>query len=100
MVANGSDKKSWHSPQNVSTTLTYPSTGGYGAYLTYVIVHCDQSSNLGRAYVVHGGVYQHFIQIVVEANVTTYFNYSALFYGFAHQRTKSGRNQEVEENSI
>lgn len=67
--------------QNVTTTLTYPSSGGNGAFLTYVLINCDQSSNIGQAYVTYGGINQHYIQIVVEARVTSYFNYAAFFYG-------------------
>lgn len=81
VVANTNSKKSWPVSQNVTTTLTYPSSGGSGAFLTYVLVNCDQSSNLGQAYVTYGGVGQHFIQIIVEAKVTNYFNYAAFFYG-------------------
>lgn len=81
VVANGSDKKRYSVPQNVTTTLTYPSSGGNGAYLTFIQVNCEQSSNIGQAYVTSGGVNQHFIQIVIEARVTNYFNYAAFFYG-------------------
>lgn len=81
MVANANSNKSWPVFQNVSTTLTYPSSGGNGAYLTYVLINCEQSSNLGRAYVTYGGVGQHFIQIIIEAQVTSYFNYAGFFYG-------------------
>lgn len=52
-----------------------------GAYLTFVLVNCEQASNLGTAYVTYGGVHQHFIQIIIEAQVTSYFNYAAFFYG-------------------
>jgi len=81
VVANASDKKTWPISQNVTTTLTYPSSGGYGAFLTFILINCDQSSNLGRAYVTQGGIGQHFIQIIVEARITTFFNYAAFFYG-------------------
>ncbi|CRK95679.1 CLUMA_CG009137, isoform A [Clunio marinus] len=81
VVANGSNKRKWSIPQNVTTTLSYPSSGGNGAFLTYILINCEQSSNLGRAYVTSGGVGQHFIQIIVEAQVTNYFNYAAFFYG-------------------
>lgn len=81
VVANANNKKSWPVSQNVTTTLSYPSSGGSGAFLTFVLVNCDQSSNIGQAYVTYGGVGQHFIQIIIEARVTTYFNYAAFFYG-------------------
>lgn len=81
-MANAANKNKWAQPQNVSTTLTYPNPGQQGAFLTYILINCDQSSTLGSAYVVAGGVQQHFVQIIIQAQVTTYFNYSALFYGF------------------
>ena len=77
----GSDQKKWPSSQNVTTTLSYPSNGGNGAYLTYILINCEQSSNIGNAYVTQGGVQQHFVQIVVETSFTIYFNYAAFFYG-------------------
>lgn len=80
VVANANNKKSWPTAQNVTTTLTYPSSGN-GAFLTYILINCEQSSNLGQAYITYGGIGQHFVQIIVEAQVTTYFNYAAFFYG-------------------
>jgi hypothetical protein len=81
VVANASDKKKWPTSQNVTTTLAYPNGGGNGAFLTYILINCEQSSNLGRAYITSGGIGQHFVQIVIEAQVTSYFNYAAFFYG-------------------
>lgn len=81
VVANISNKKTWPVAQNVTTTLSYPSNGGSGAFLTYILINCEQSSNIGQAYVTYGGINQHFIQIVMEARVSTYFNYAAFFYG-------------------
>lgn len=81
MVANANNKKKWPVSQNVTTTLSYPSTGTNGAFLTYILINCEQSSNIGQAYVTYGGVGQHYIQIVIDTRVTTYFNYAAFFYG-------------------
>ncbi|CAG9800512.1 unnamed protein product [Chironomus riparius] len=81
VVANINKNNKWPVVQNVTTTLTYPSSGGNGAFLTYVLINCEQSSNIGQAYVTYGGVHQHFIQIIVEAHVTSFFNYAAFFYG-------------------
>lgn len=81
MVANANNKRNWPVSQNVTTTLTYPSSGGNGAFLTYILVNCEQSVDMGRAYITYGGVGQHFIQIIIEAQFTTYFNYAAFFYG-------------------
>jgi Transcription activator MBF2 len=81
VVANANNKKKWPVAQNVTTTLSYPSSGGSGAYLTYILINCEQASNLGQAYVTYGGVGQHSVQIIIEARVTNYFNYAAFFYG-------------------
>jgi hypothetical protein len=81
VVANVNNKQSWPVAQNVTTTLTYPSSGSNGAFLTYVVINCDQSSNMGEAWVSYGGVNQHFIQIIIDTRITTYFNYAAFFYG-------------------
>ena len=72
VVANGADKKKYPQLYNVSTVLTYPSSGGNGAFLTYIIINCEQSSNTGVAYVARGGVKQHFIQIIIETAYTKY----------------------------
>jgi len=41
-----------------------------------------QSSNLGNAYVVSGGIGQRRIAVVVEAKQTLYFHYQAAVYGY------------------
>ena len=70
MVANGEDKKKYPQLYNVSTTLTYPSSGTNGAYLTYILINCEQTSDNGVAYVTRGGVKQHFAQIIIETPFT------------------------------
>ncbi|XP_063704647.1 uncharacterized protein LOC134834053 [Culicoides brevitarsis] len=80
LVATLGDFVSYSVPQNVKLTLTYP-TNGYGAVVTHVLVDVQQSSSFGSGYVVGGGIGQRFIQIVIEAQSTTYFGYSAYVYG-------------------
>lgn len=80
LVAKKSDFASYATPQNVKLTLTYP-TSGTGAVVTHVLVDVQQSSTLGRGYVTGGGIGQRYIQIVIEAQATTYFGYSAYIYG-------------------
>lgn len=41
-----------------------------------------QSSNLGSAYVIGGGVGRRFIEVVIEAQNTLYFNHKAAVYGY------------------
>lgn len=80
LVAQKSDYTSYAGPRDVQLVLTYP-TSGSGAVVTYVQVDVNQSTNLGRGYVAAGGIGQRFIQVVIEARGTTYFQYNALIYG-------------------
>ncbi|CAD7091658.1 unnamed protein product [Hermetia illucens] len=80
LVATASDSQQWSSAQNVQLLLQYPRSG-QGAVVTYAIVTVDQSSSLGEAYIVSGGVGKRNIAIVVEARSTTYFRYAAQVYG-------------------
>uniref|UniRef100_A0A336LBT0 CSON006441 protein n=1 Tax=Culicoides sonorensis TaxID=179676 RepID=A0A336LBT0_CULSO len=80
LVATKSDFASYGTAQNVKLTLTYP-TSGTGAVVTHVLVDVQQSSNVGKGYVTGGGIGQRYIQIVIEAQSTTYFGYSAYIYG-------------------
>lgn len=41
-----------------------------------------QSSNLGKSYVVSGGIGQRQITVAVEAQETLYFKYKAEIYGY------------------
>lgn len=81
LVGLSSDNKSWSSPQDVKLNLQYP-TAGSGAVVSYVEVVVNQSTAQGRGYVVSGGVGQRYVQLVIEAYSTVYFNYSAAIYGF------------------
>ncbi|XP_058451478.1 uncharacterized protein LOC131430450 [Malaya genurostris] len=80
LVASVQDGWSWATLQDVKLTLTYP-TSGVGAVVSYVQVVVNQSSNLGQGYVVAGGIGQRYIQIVIQAFQTSYFNYNAQVYG-------------------
>jgi Transcription activator MBF2 len=79
-VATTTKKQKWAKPQNVTVTLQYPSSG-YGATLTYLYVTVNQTSALGRAYVISGGIGQRFVQLAVESDFTYTMDYSVFFYG-------------------
>lgn len=81
MAAQSGDSQLFGPPQDVQLVLTYPQSG-VGAIISYVEITCDQSSNLGDAYVVDGGIGQRSITIVVEALHTTFFTYVAQIYGY------------------
>ncbi|XP_058821145.1 uncharacterized protein LOC131683308 [Topomyia yanbarensis] len=80
LVAADQNGQSWTTFQDVALTLAYPQSG-VGAVISYIHVVVNQSSNLGRGYVVAGGIGQRYIQLVIEASRTNYFNYDAQIYG-------------------
>lgn len=41
-----------------------------------------QSSNLGQAYIISGGIGQRQISVLIVAKQTVYFNYRAAVYGY------------------
>lgn len=81
VVATNGDKKWYDEPMNVTYNLFYPLNGGDGAFLTYIMINVNQTSPIGQAYVTSGGINQHNINIVLEANVTTFLNFDAFMYG-------------------
>ncbi|XP_055617469.1 uncharacterized protein LOC129762895 [Toxorhynchites rutilus septentrionalis] len=81
LVASGQDGQSWSSLQDVSLNLRYPQSGT-GSVVSFVQVVVNQSSNQGRGYVAAGGIGQRYIQLVIEALNTSFFNYSAQIYGY------------------
>ncbi|CAD7088953.1 unnamed protein product [Hermetia illucens] len=80
LVGKAARKQTWSTKQNVKIQLTYPSRG-VGAMVTYVHIVVNQSTKLGRAYVVKGGLHQHQIGIVVEAYKTKFVDYHVEIYG-------------------
>ncbi|XP_065072898.1 uncharacterized protein LOC135697195 [Ochlerotatus camptorhynchus] len=80
LVSTKADNKSWPSVQDVTLSLSYPQSG-VGAVVTYVQVIVMQTTNLGKGYVVAGGIGQRFIHMVIEAYSTNFFNYSVQIYG-------------------
>ncbi|XP_055531637.1 uncharacterized protein LOC129722312 [Wyeomyia smithii] len=66
-------------PFDYHLMLGYPQSG-QGSVVSFVQVIVNQSSALGQAYVVAGGVGQRYIQVLVEAFDTTFFNsYTEVF---------------------
>lgn len=80
LVASGSQNNAWPTAHNAAVQLHYPQQG-VGATVTYVEASVNQTSNLGRAYVISGGINQHSISVVVEAYDTLLFNIVASIYG-------------------
>lgn len=82
LVAFGYDAVSFGGPTDVVLTLNYPSNGGQGAIVSFVVINVNQSNDLGYAYVAAGGIGQRYINIIVEAKSTTYFQYQAYIFGY------------------
>lgn len=105
VVATNNGKRQWSSPQSVALTLYYP-VSGTGAIVSFAEVTIDQvctaiqsiqwaqsilpkmallysqSSNIGQAYVVDGGIGQRRLTVVVEAYNTVRLNHNASIYGY------------------
>ncbi|XP_055601393.1 uncharacterized protein LOC129750164 [Uranotaenia lowii] len=80
LVATTADSKTYSTLQDVTLNLAYPQSG-LGAIVTFAQVVVNQSSNIGKGYVVAGGIGQRFIHLVIEAHSTQYFTYNAQIYG-------------------
>ncbi|XP_055533960.1 uncharacterized protein LOC129723645 [Wyeomyia smithii] len=80
LVATNGQNITWPTLRDVTLTLDYPKNG-VGAYVTYLQINVVQSSSLGKAYIVRGGIGQRFVSVIVEAYSTSFFNYTAMIYG-------------------
>lgn len=80
-MATDAQSQQWSQTRDVNTNLHYP-LNGVGAVITYLEVTCDQSSFLGQAFIVSGGIGQRQIAIVIEARQTLYFSYRAAIFGY------------------
>lgn len=81
LLAQDQAQQSWSKPQDVTKNLYYPQHG-IGAVVTYLEISVDQSTNLGQARVIGGGIGQRHISVVIEARSTLYFAYRAQIYGY------------------
>lgn len=54
-------------------------------YITHISCLVEQSSSIGRAYVVDGGVGKDYMTLVFEAKRTTYFYYRVYLFGRNYQ---------------
>ncbi|XP_055309445.1 uncharacterized protein LOC129573178 [Sitodiplosis mosellana] len=81
LLATDSASQQWAQPQDVRLNLNYPKSG-YAEIITYLEVITEQSTNLGNAYVVSGGIGQRRISVVIEAKRTLYWQYRASIFGY------------------
>lgn len=66
---------------NLRFRLFYPLNGLKGALINFVELKVQQSSNIGKAYVISGGVNKRNVAIILEANATTFLSYDVTLYG-------------------
>uniref|UniRef100_A0A1B0CV93 Putative conserved secreted protein n=1 Tax=Lutzomyia longipalpis TaxID=7200 RepID=A0A1B0CV93_LUTLO len=76
LLAAARESFSSSTPRNFQTTIRYS-----GGTVRYVIVQVQQTSNIGRVYVISGGIGQRSIAYVIEAGSTTQFIYTTNIYG-------------------
>lgn len=81
LVAEEEQQFRYPNLHDVSVQMSYPEKGGQGAQITFVEILAEQSSDIGNAYVVSGGIGQRFISMVVEAKQTRFFEFDAKVYG-------------------
>ena len=82
LVAEEEQQFRYPNLHDVSVQMTYPEKGQQGAEVTYVEILAEQSSDIGNAYVVSGGIGQRFISMIVEAKQTNFFEFTTKVYGY------------------
>lgn len=66
----------------LAETLTYPSNlGAYGGVVQAIHVAVRQSSLIGRLYITYGGIGNSFIEMVAEAEQSTFIEANYTVYG-------------------
>lgn len=66
---------------NVVLTVNYPEPGVSGKRITTIIINVNQTSTMGKAFILEGGWDRNFVKFYVEANRTTLFDYDYKIYG-------------------
>lgn len=80
LQATDSSNYAWGAPQDVKLSLKYPRSGT-GATISYIQIDVEQSTNIGQAYVLDGGIGQKKVSLIVEGNQTLTFKYKADIFG-------------------
>lgn len=81
LIGTVSKSYSWPSPHNVTQKIAYPPPN-FEAQITYVEIAVNQTSNIGQARIISGGLNQRHIGVEIRAGITNSFEYKASFYGF------------------
>lgn len=77
LVHRFANKLLWQQPQNVRLTLQWSGL----QYLTFVEILVNQTSAVGQAYVLDGGIGYSNVSLAVEAFDTLKLDYDARIYG-------------------
>lgn len=78
-----SDKYDFAESRDFHLELKFPKQNDF--YITHVSCLVEQSSSLGRAYIVDGGIGYNFMTLVFEAKRTQYFYYIIYIFGRKYQ---------------
>lgn len=81
MIGFESKKVEYPLDSNVVLTVDYPKPEVQGKRITAIIIYVNQTSSMGKAFVLDGGWDKNFVKFYVEANRTTLFDYDYKIYG-------------------
>lgn len=81
LVFSKSESKSFSYPTRLQSVFKYPPIGALGAAVTFIEIDVQQGSKAGRAFLSSGGIGQSNVQVVIEAEDTTYLSYDGKVYG-------------------
>lgn len=65
--------------RDFSLEITFPSQNEF--YITQVMIFAQQSSTIGRAYIIDGGIGYTHMRLIIEARRTKFFNYNLQLFG-------------------
>lgn len=74
-----SDKYDFPDTRDFHLELKFPRQSEF--YITHVSCLVEQSSSIGRAYIVDGGIGYNYMTLIFEAKRTTYFYYRIYIFG-------------------
>lgn len=81
LVLYETDSFSFESLQSVAVPVIYPIDSDYGAVVSYVNVSVNQTSELGDAFFVYGGIGEREIGFIISAVDTNKLSYIVEIYG-------------------
>lgn len=74
-----SDKHEFDGLRDFHLELRFPAQNQF--YITHVSCLVEQSSSIGRAYTVDGGIGKNYMTLIFEAKRTSYFYYQVYIFG-------------------